>query len=70
MSKLIEPTTNNPANGKALQLARFSIGLLSPLLIFRLIKRAISQWLDAGGLSMSAAMSFYGLLSLDRKSVV
>jgi membrane protein len=64
MSKLSESVTNNLANGNAIQLARFSIGLLSPLNIFRLIKRAIRQWINAGGLSMSAAMSFYGLLSL------
>lgn len=32
--------------------------------IFRPVWRAISQWLDADGLRMSAAMSFYGILSL------
>jgi membrane protein len=32
--------------------------------IFRPLWRAVSQWLDADGLRMSAAMSFYGILSL------
>ena len=31
---------------------------------YRLLWRAIQQWLDADGLRMSAAMSFYGILSL------
>ncbi len=38
---------------------------LSPLLdLFRPIKRAVVLWIDADGLRMSAAMSFYGILSL------
>ena len=32
--------------------------------MFRPMWRAVSQWLDADGLRMSAAMSFYGILSL------
>ena len=32
--------------------------------IFRPLWRALMQWLDADGLRMSAAMSFYGILSL------
>ena len=32
--------------------------------VFRPVWRAVSQWLDADGLRMSAAMSFYGILSL------
>lgn len=32
--------------------------------IYRPIWRAINQWIDADGLRMSAAMSFYGILSL------
>ena len=32
--------------------------------VCRLLWRAIQQWLDADGLRMSAAMSFYGILSL------
>ncbi|HYW58302.1 MAG TPA: YihY/virulence factor BrkB family protein [Polaromonas sp.] len=34
------------------------------LTLFRPIRRAISLWSDAEGLRMSAAMSFYGILSL------
>lgn len=33
-------------------------------LIYRPLWRAVIQWLDADGLRMSAAMSFYGILSL------
>ena len=32
--------------------------------IYRPLWRAIVRWLDADGLRMSAAMSFYGILSL------
>ena len=32
--------------------------------IYRPIWRAVTQWIDADGLRMSAAMSFYGILSL------
>jgi len=32
--------------------------------LFRPIKRAVQLWIDADGLRMSAAMSFYGILSL------
>ena len=43
--------------------------LLSPLQrvfrpVYRPIWRAVTQWIDADGLRMSAAMSFYGILSL------
>ncbi len=31
---------------------------------YRTLLRAVNQWLDADGLRMSAAMSFYGILSL------
>jgi membrane protein len=34
------------------------------LSVFRPLWRAINQWIDADGLRMSAAMSFYGILSL------
>src|SRR5665647_1897020 len=33
-------------------------------LFFRPIRRAVQLWLDADGLRMSAAMSFYGMLSV------
>lgn len=33
-------------------------------IVFRPVKQAVVQWMDADGLRMSAAMSFYGLLSL------
>jgi membrane protein len=32
--------------------------------IFRPLWRAVDHWIDAGGMRMSAAMSFYGILSL------
>ena len=32
--------------------------------IYRPLKRAVVQWIDADGMRMSAAMSFYGILSL------
>ena len=32
--------------------------------VYRPIWRAVTQWIDADGLRMSAAMSFYGILSL------
>jgi membrane protein len=39
--------------------------LSHPLLgIFRPLWRAVDHWIDAGGTRMSAAMSFYGILSL------
>ncbi|MCZ8254249.1 MAG: YihY/virulence factor BrkB family protein [Polaromonas sp.] len=34
------------------------------LQIFRPLWRAVDHWIDAGGMRMSAAMSFYGILSL------
>ncbi len=41
------------------------IKLLSPLEpLFRPVRRAVRLWVDADGLRMSAAMSFYGILSL------
>lgn len=41
-------------------------GLVPPILlkIFRPVIRAVNLWIDADGLRMSAAMSFYGILSL------
>ena len=33
-------------------------------MIYRTVMRAVNQWIDADGLRMSAAMSFYGILSL------
>jgi len=38
--------------------------LLQAQRIYRPIWRAINQWIDADGMRMSAAMSFYGILSL------
>ena len=32
--------------------------------LFRPVRRAVRLWMDADGLRMSAAMSFYGILSL------
>ena len=43
-------------------LAAFGLSLLQK--IYRPLWRALNQWVDADGLRMSAAMSFYGLLSL------
>ena len=46
----------------------FGPGLSAPshafLTIFRTLWRAVDHWIDAGGMRMSAAMSFYGILSL------
>jgi len=46
--------------------AAFGFAALSPqvLKIFRPLWRAVDHWIDAGGMRMSAAMSFYGILSL------
>ena len=45
--------------------APFAAGLLwRAKRVLRPIWRAINQWIDADGLRMSAAMSFYGILSL------
>ena len=33
-------------------------------IVFRPVRQAVGQWIEADGLRMSAAMSFYGLLSL------
>lgn len=45
--------------------SRFGAGLILRLQrIYRPIWRAVNQWIDADGLRMSAAMSFYGVLSL------
>ncbi|MES2414783.1 MAG: YihY/virulence factor BrkB family protein [Pseudomonadota bacterium] len=42
------------------------VGLVPPVIlkVFRPVMRAINLWIDADGLRMSAAMSFYGILSL------
>lgn len=42
------------------------LGLLQRVFrpVYRPIWRAVTQWIDADGLRMSAAMSFYGILSL------
>ena len=40
------------------------MGFKGLLLAYRAVRRAIDQWLDADGARMSAAMSFYGMLSL------
>jgi membrane protein len=32
--------------------------------VYRTLRRAVQQWIDADGLRMSAAMSFYGILSM------
>jgi membrane protein len=45
-------------------LARFRSLLSALLVLFRPFTRAVKLWIDADGLRMSAAMSFYGILSL------
>lgn len=50
-----------PAFGLALRFQK-PLDLVSP--IVRPLWRAVDQWIDAGGMRMSAAMSFYGILSL------
>ena len=40
------------------------LDLFNPVQIVRSLWRALAGWLDADGLRMSAAMSFYGILSL------
>lgn len=49
------PLSSNPLLGKLQRVFR-------P--VYRPIWRAVTQWIDADGLRMSAAMSFYGILSL------
>jgi membrane protein len=41
-----------------------ALGLATLQHLYRPLWRAVNQWLDAEGLRMSAAMSFYGILSL------
>lgn len=41
-----------------------ALGLYLLQKIYRPLWRAVNQWIDADGLRMSAAMSFYGILSL------
>ena len=41
-----------------------AFGLSSIRHVYRTLWRAVNQWIDADGLRMSAAMSFYGILSL------
>ena len=41
-----------------------AIGLSSLRRLYRPLWRAVEQWIDADGMRMSAAMSFYGILSL------
>ena len=41
-----------------------NLGTLALQKIFRPLWRAVNQWMEADGLRMSAAMSFYGILSL------
>lgn len=50
-----------PADSPAPVRARPTFGLLR---FYRPLWRAVQQWIDADGLRMSAAMSFYGILSL------
>lgn len=44
--------------------ALLAFGLSALQKIYRPLWRAVDQWIDADGLRMSAAMSFYGILSL------
>lgn len=44
--------------------ALLALGLSALQKIYRPLWRAVDQWIDADGLRMSAAMSFYGILSL------
>lgn len=44
--------------------ALLALGLSALKKIYRPLWRAVDQWIDADGLRMSAAMSFYGILSL------
>ena len=41
-----------------------ALGLSALRYIYRPLWRAVEQWMEADGLRMSAAMSFYGILSL------
>ena len=47
---------------------RSNSGLAAPFdplfKILRPLRSAVDHWIDAGGMRMSAAMSFYGILSL------
>lgn len=53
------------ADPRTVTLPESSVSVLSILKnIYRTLWRAIEQWIDADGLRMSAAMSFYGILSL------
>ena len=53
------------ADPRTVTLSESSVSVLSILKnIYRTLWRAIKQWIDADGLRMSAAMSFYGILSL------
>ena len=45
-------------------LSRSSFGMATLRHFYRPLWRAITQWIDADGMRMSAAMSFYGILSL------
>ena len=56
----IPVTPATPA--EAVSLPAHALALLKT--IYRTLLRAVNQWLDADGLRMSAAMSFYGILSL------
>src|SRR6188474_2774019 len=53
--------SHQPSLSPALGLPALSQTLLR---IFRPLWRAVDHWIDAGGMRMSAAMSFYGILSL------
>ena len=41
-----------------------ALGLSTLQKIYRPLWRAVNQWIAADGMRMSAAMSFYGILSL------
>ena len=45
-------------------LSRPSFGMVTLRHFYRPLWRAVTQWIDADGMRMSAAMSFYGILSL------
>ena len=58
----VMPPVLRPAALPRLSRTRFGIATLR--YFYRPLWRAVTQWIDADGLRMSAAMSFYGILSL------
>ena len=56
------PATLRPTTLPTLSLPRFGVVTLRHF--YQPLWRAVTQWIDADGMRMSAAMSFYGILSL------